>query len=55
MAPLKRREGAIFSLQSRASDGGQNYCCKKTKKAFGKLYTIYIDKIYAKTVRVPFR
>ncbi|KAH8689785.1 hypothetical protein GQ44DRAFT_744815 [Phaeosphaeriaceae sp. PMI808] len=36
LPPLKRRDGEIFSLQSRASTGGQNYCCKKSKKAFNK-------------------
>lgn len=36
LPPLKRRGDELFSLQSRASSGGQNYCCKKTKKAFGE-------------------
>ncbi|EUC49054.1 glycoside hydrolase family 18 protein [Bipolaris oryzae ATCC 44560] len=36
LPPLKRRGDELFSLQSRASSGGQNYCCKKTKKAFDK-------------------
>lgn len=38
LPPLKRRGDELFSLQSRANSGGQNYCCKKIKKAFGKCH-----------------
>jgi hypothetical protein len=45
---LYRRDGGLFNLQSRSArgPGGQNYCCKKSKKAFGKIYVIDLCKIH---------
>jgi hypothetical protein len=36
LPPLKRRDGVQSGLVPWASNDGQNYCCKKSKKAFDR-------------------